>query len=119
MSPYGDIHHRAERFEGVGDGELGISFVGLTIPFGRTEPDPIERGRLGLKHEHIQFGSGTVGPKLSVQWSRPLDGSSSPRRWTRRDVPPGHDVLGRPHSLPVPLDLRAVIMSCSLASIAG
>lgn len=42
----------------------------MTIPLGRTEPDPIELGRRGVKHEHIQFGSGTVDPRLSVQWSR-------------------------------------------------
>lgn len=79
--PYGDIHHRTERLDGVGDGELGVSFApapgwvagaGLMLPFGRTEPDPIELGRLGRKHEHIQFGSGTVDPKLSLQWSRPV-----------------------------------------------
>lgn len=79
--PYGDIHHRTERLDGLGDGELGVSIspapdwvlgAGVTLPFGRTEPDPIELGRRGLKHEHIQFGSGTVDPKLSVQWSRPL-----------------------------------------------
>ncbi len=77
--PYGDIHHRTERLDGFGDGEVGAAFspardflvgVGLTIPLGRTEPDPIELGRRGLKHEHIQFGSGTVDPTLALQWSR-------------------------------------------------
>lgn len=79
--PYGDIHHRTERLDGLGDGDVGLSFApardflvgaGLSIPLGRTEPDPIELGRRGVKHEHIQFGSGTVDPKLSVQWSRPF-----------------------------------------------
>lgn len=79
--PYGDIHHRTERLDGFGDGDLGIAFspardflvgAGLTIPLGRTEHDPIELGRRGLRHEHIQFGSGTVDPRLSVQWSRPF-----------------------------------------------
>ncbi|HEV8231799.1 MAG TPA: hypothetical protein VGQ75_05585 [Thermoanaerobaculia bacterium] len=81
--PYGDIHHRTETLRGFGDGEVGVSFslakdwlagAGVTIPLGRTEPDPIELGRRGLKHEHIQFGSGTFDPKLSLQWSRPLGG---------------------------------------------
>jgi hypothetical protein len=66
---------------GIGDGEIDVAFAagrdwvlgaGVTLPFGRTEPDPIELGRRGLKHEHIQFGSGTFDPTLSVQWSRPL-----------------------------------------------
>ncbi len=79
--PYGDIHHRTERLDGFGDGELGLSLVpardflvgaGITLPFGRTEEDPIDLGRRGLKHEHIQFGSGTVDPTLAVQWSRPF-----------------------------------------------
>jgi hypothetical protein len=79
--PYGDIHHRTETLRGVGDGELGIAFplgrdwiagAGVTLPFGRTEPDPIELGRRGIEHEHIQFGSGTFDPRLSLQWSRSL-----------------------------------------------
>ncbi len=79
--PYGDIHHRTERLDGFGDGDVGVAFspardflvgLGLAIPLGRTEPDPIELGRRGQKHEHIQFGSGTVDPKFSVQWSRPF-----------------------------------------------
>jgi len=79
--PYGDIHHRTERLDGLADGEVGVSIspsrdfvvgAGLTIPLGRTEPDPIELGRLGIEHEHIQFGGGTVDPTLSLQWSRPL-----------------------------------------------
>jgi hypothetical protein len=79
--PYGDIHHRTETLRGVGDGEIGVAFAlgsdwqagaGITLPFGRTEPDPIDLGRRGIEHEHIQFGSGTFDPRLSLQWSRPL-----------------------------------------------
>jgi hypothetical protein len=81
VPPYGDIHHRTETLRGVGDGELGLWFplskdwlagAGLTLPFGRTEPNPIVLGRLGLKHEHIQFGTGTVDPRLSLLWSHPF-----------------------------------------------
>ncbi|HEY6147755.1 MAG TPA: hypothetical protein VIZ69_08645, partial [Thermoanaerobaculia bacterium] len=46
--------------------------AGLSIPLGRTEPNPIVLGREGKKHEHIQFGSGTVDPLVSILWSRPL-----------------------------------------------
>jgi hypothetical protein len=79
--PYGDIHHRTQVLRGVSDGEVTVSFAlgpgwiagaGVTIPFGRTEPDPIELGRRGLKHQHVQFGTGTVDPRLSLQYSRPL-----------------------------------------------
>jgi len=79
--PYGDIHHRTQVLRGVSDGEVILSFAlahgwfagaGVTITFGRTEPDPIELGRRGLKHQHIQFGNGTVDPKLFLQHSRSL-----------------------------------------------
>ena len=81
VPPYGDIHHRTETLRGFGDGEIAVAFpigadwvagAGVTLPFGRTEPDPIDLGRRGLKHEHIQFGTGTFDPRLSLQWSRPL-----------------------------------------------
>ena len=81
VPPYGDIHHRTETRRGAGDAELilarplggdWIAGAGLMVPLGRTEKDPIELGRLGRKHEHIQFGSGTVDPVLLLQWSRPV-----------------------------------------------
>jgi len=79
VPPYGDIHHRTETLWGVSDAELlgwrtlsalgsalgqWILGAGLTLPIGRTEPDPIRLGREGKKHEHIQFGDGTFDPKL-------------------------------------------------------
>jgi hypothetical protein len=78
VPPYGDIHHRTETLYGVSDAELmmlttpapgWLVGAGLTLPIGKTEPNPIVLGRLGLKHEHIQFGSGTVDPRLLVDWS--------------------------------------------------
>lgn len=77
--PYGDIHHRTETLRGIGDPQLGLDWsphrewiagFSLSLPAGRIERDPIEAGRLGLRHEHIQFGSGTVQPSLALQWSR-------------------------------------------------
>jgi hypothetical protein len=44
--------------------------IGTTIPIGHIEPDPIDLGRRGITHQHIQFGSGTFQPKVSAQWSR-------------------------------------------------
>lgn len=81
VPPYGDIHHRTETLRGVSDGQVTALFplggslligAGLSIPWGRTEPNPIVLGREGKKHEHIQFGSGTVDPVVSVLWTRPL-----------------------------------------------
>jgi hypothetical protein len=75
--PYGDIHHRSERLTGISDpsvtlerafGSSFIAGVGTTLPFGRIERDPVEAGRLGESHQHIQFGSGTFQPRLSLQW---------------------------------------------------
>jgi WD40 repeat protein len=80
VPPYGDIHHRTETLRGIGDVQLTVLFplgghlqigAGLSIPFGRTQPNPIVLGREGKTHEHIQFGSGTVDPLFSMLWSRP------------------------------------------------
>jgi hypothetical protein len=78
--PYGDIHHRSETLTGISDGSLGLDWrirpqwvagFGLSLPIGATEPDPIVLGREGKTHEHIQFGSGTYQPRLSLQYTRP------------------------------------------------
>ena len=78
--PYGDIHHRTETLSGIGDAEIaaewgmGSDFIagaGVTLPTGRTEPNPIVLGRLGITHEHMQFGSGTFQPVLSLSYARP------------------------------------------------
>jgi hypothetical protein len=45
---------------------------GVTLPLGRTEPNPFALGDLGLPHEHIQFGTGT--------WD-PVVGLAAGRRW--------------------------------------
>lgn len=83
IPPYGDIHHRDQVLTGVSDSELLLHFglpwtaagkfevfTGLTLPFGKTQPDPIELGERGEEHEHIQFGSGTADPKIGARWSR-------------------------------------------------
>jgi hypothetical protein len=80
-NPIGDLHHRSETLYGLGDAQQwarwtaygvfhnSISFTagfGLTIPIGRTEPDPYRLGDAGKRHQHIQFGTGTVDPLASV-----------------------------------------------------
>jgi hypothetical protein len=72
-----DTHHRNETVAGFGDptvalvtgqatGRLGYSLrVGAMLPFGRTlDADPFALGRLGIVHEHIQFGTGIVRPVM-------------------------------------------------------
>lgn len=76
-NPLGDIHHRDETLSGITDVQQwvrwtthrvlhdSVSFTagfGLTIPIGRTEPDPYRLGDEGERHQHIQFGTGTVDP---------------------------------------------------------
>jgi hypothetical protein len=78
-SPYDptppDTHHRDETVTGFADptvalvagdaiDRFGFSVrLGAMLPLGRTlDVDPFEAGRLGIVHEHIQFGVGTVRP---------------------------------------------------------
>ena len=77
--PYGDIHHRSERLDGISDGALLLQWqlspqwrfgAGTTLPFGRTVADPVALGRAGLKHEHLQFGSGVFSPEFEIGWNR-------------------------------------------------
>lgn len=80
------VHHRNETLFGVADGlllgRLGGSFagtwlavrVGVSLPIGKTEPDPFALGDQGLAHQHIQLGNGTFEPALSVEAFRRFDG---------------------------------------------
>jgi hypothetical protein len=87
---YESIHHRDETLLGVGDpslaGRLRIlrpedaggllvdARAGLTLPLGRTEPNPFELARAGRPHQHMFFGSGTVDPLGGVEASYFRDG---------------------------------------------
>jgi hypothetical protein len=78
---YTPIHHRNETLFGVGDpwlqGRLswelgplrGAARLGITVPLGSVEEDPFERGRQGLVHQHIQFGTGTWNQLLGLEAS--------------------------------------------------
>ena len=86
VPPYGDIHHRSETPSGISDPELMIHHepvlrgttgawqfgVGLTFPLGELSEDPIRLGLEGREHQHTQFGSGTINPKLAARWTRPF-----------------------------------------------
>jgi hypothetical protein len=77
-----DVHHRNETLAGIGDpwllGRFGDDFsgfvltarAGTTLPVGRTEEDPFRLGDLGLRHQHIQFGTGTFNPLYALDLSR-------------------------------------------------
>jgi hypothetical protein len=82
--PGGTIHHRNETLTGPGDAwamavaggargpwSLG-GRAGVSIPFGKTEENPFERGRRGLPHQHFQFGTGTWDPLVGISVSRAL-----------------------------------------------
>lgn len=78
------VHHRNETLAGVGDvwllgrwaGQLGGFMVsargGASLPTGGTEPNPFDLGDAGKRHQHVQFGSGTVDPVLALDISKPL-----------------------------------------------
>jgi hypothetical protein len=80
--PDPDTHHRNETLLGLADPELGAitsrtlsgwtlgGSAGASVPLGRTEPNPFALGRLGLPHQHIQFGTGTVDPLLGASLGR-------------------------------------------------
>ncbi len=91
-NPAGNRHHRAETLMGFSDLRFLINRrgrgmfaasdswnvgVGLTLPTGKTEADPLTRGDNDLRHRHIQFGSGTFDPLIGVGYSRPLGKSLS------------------------------------------
>ena len=77
-------HHRNETLIGIADplvalhlaheGETWIfsTRLGVSIPLGKTEPNPFELGREGLRHQHIQFGTGTFYPVLGASVGRPF-----------------------------------------------
>ncbi len=87
---YAIIHHRDETLTGLADfqltlgrgwtrllrevGDSAFVRVGITLPTGQTERDPFRRAAAGIRHQHIQFGSGTVDPLLragySTSWGR-------------------------------------------------
>jgi hypothetical protein len=86
--PNPGLHHRNETLTGFADPQVGVGYgrhlfpwtlaarAGLSIPLGRTEANPFELGRLGKWHQHIQFGTGTWDPLVSLAVGRttgPID----------------------------------------------
>jgi hypothetical protein len=80
-------HHRSQSYEGLGDLELSLGWrkadilgegsvlrvgLGLTLPTGDTEDDPLRAGDEGREHLHIQFGNGSVDPLLDFYLGLPV-----------------------------------------------
>lgn len=105
VPPIPDQHHRNETLIRPGDVALGLAFErplgawsaavspGISIPTGRTEANPFALGRLGLPHQHIQFGTGTWDPMLSVSALRAAGAftwiAGANARWSLYDNPRG------------------------------
>ncbi|RKU14896.1 hypothetical protein C6503_14505 [Candidatus Poribacteria bacterium] len=82
-----DNHHRNETYIGLTDSDIFLGYqrqgvfvdhdflvgrIGTTIPLGKTEEDPWKLGDAGLKHLHIQFGTGTFNPIADLHYGLPL-----------------------------------------------
>lgn len=75
---YENIHHRNETLMGLGDpwvsgrgawrlgGVALVGRLGVSLPLGRTEANPFALGAQGLAHQHLQFGTGTFNPVMSL-----------------------------------------------------
>src|SRR5262249_18710400 len=86
---YPSIHHRNEDLVGLGDIHLFLHHstrltgglllgdrIGVSIPTGKVQPNPFTLGDLGLPHEHIQFGTGTVDPLVAIDLTKTFSGWS-------------------------------------------
>jgi len=77
--PDADLHHRTETLAGPGDAWLTLrgslhagpvrlsARLGTTLPSGRTEENPFSLGEAGLRHQHVQFGTGTFNPLTGTE----------------------------------------------------
>lgn len=73
------VHHRDETVAGPADAWLLLRIgttlddwwvaarPGLTLPLGKTQEDPFALGDQGLRHQHIQLGTGTFDPLLVLE----------------------------------------------------
>ena len=84
-----DVHHSDRTLSGFADPWLlvvtGHRFgawslgarAGVSFPVGSTVEDPFALGEAGIAHEHVQLGSGTVQPIVSLGLGRAFDGWSA------------------------------------------
>ncbi|MBI4229968.1 MAG: hypothetical protein HY608_03950, partial [Planctomycetes bacterium] len=52
-----------------GEGDSAFVRLGVALPTGQTERNPFHLGDAGIRHQHIQFGNGTVDPLLRAGYS--------------------------------------------------
>lgn len=79
------VHHRNETVLGIADPWLLLRVggtvekwwlaarPGVSTPLGRTEENPFALGERGLRHQHIQLGSGTFDPVAILEASRAFE----------------------------------------------
>ena len=79
------VHHRNEVVAGPADVWLLLRIgtlwnkwwlaarPGASLPVGKTVENPFTLGEHGLRHQHIQFGSGTFDPILVLEASRTFE----------------------------------------------
>lgn len=77
-----DVHHRNEtivgpsdplllgRASGLVEGYWLAARAGVSLPLGSTEEDPFELGDRGIRHQHVQLGSGTFDPVIAAEVSK-------------------------------------------------
>jgi hypothetical protein len=80
-----DVHHRDETVIGPVDpwllARIGgfaskwwlAARPGVSIPLGKTQENPFALGDRGIRHQHIQLGTGTFDPVLALEASRKID----------------------------------------------
>jgi hypothetical protein len=80
-----DVHHRDETVIGLVDpwllARIGgfaskwwlAARPGVSIPLGKTRENPFTLGDRGIRHQHIQLGTGTFDPVLALEASRKVD----------------------------------------------
>ncbi|PCJ85574.1 MAG: hypothetical protein COA57_07460 [Flavobacteriales bacterium] len=97
-----DIHHRTENYLGISDSRLFVAHrfngfiskkgrldvaLGTSLPIGKTEENPLERGGQGQKHMHIQFGTGTFDPLLELHYVASVSKKTSLALFTMNKYP--------------------------------
>ncbi len=76
------IHHRTETLFGLGDARLSARtsrkvrdawvtpMFGVSLPTGVTRDDPYALGAIGVRHQHVQRGTGTFMPFVGLDVTR-------------------------------------------------
>ena len=97
-----NLHHRNETYSGLSDlmilvanrrydllrpGDAFKVGFGVTLPTGRTEPNPYQLSAAGREHLHIQFGTGTVDPLLELNYRLPAGSVASVGAYVLARIP--------------------------------